>query len=129
VGARNALAGGGFPKVMDEESVSVRAIPCGLWGSAVGADHQSGISRESTDQTGTGKKVVMRHQDDDVSLFPDPTPTETLAHVLGLPVDEFVEVFGAGWKSARSRAMTSTLTRQVSETSSGRGSWRGTRSN
>jgi hypothetical protein len=42
----------------------------------------------------------MRHQDDEVSLFPDPTPTETLAHVLGLPVDEFVEVFGAGWKSA-----------------------------
>jgi hypothetical protein len=33
-------------------------------------------------------------------LFPDPSVTERLAHAVGLPLTEFVEIFGASWTLA-----------------------------
>jgi hypothetical protein len=36
--------------------------------------------------------------DDQVSLLPDPSTTEMLAEGLDLTVEQFVEVFGSGWR-------------------------------
>jgi hypothetical protein len=42
----------------------------------------------------------MSVREEGSQLFPDPAVTERLAHEVGLPLTEFVEIFGGSWRVA-----------------------------